>query len=337
MSEDRISLIQTELCIMLQSPWDLITDQRRASIGIKGLLRTTAEMSLDGEQASSPNDETLGGVSAQTLRLMRLLGQTSASGKLRTEGRDKIAQVLAFLPVMGKVLKKTSKRRSIRFLECASGKGHLSLLLNQILSERTGRRIEWVGIDSSTRLISRCRSIAKEMGYDNVEYNATRILDYSDARAVTALISLHACDTATDEALVKGIQLGSRFILLVPCCHREVAAQLRDAVQLVLLPLTQNATHRRVLGGLVTDALRRLVLESFGYHVDVFEYVSVRRTEKNVMIRGELGSTPDESSWRLYLHTTKALRLRLTLDELLDGFGLQPPFTLPRGAASSRP
>ncbi len=292
-------------------------------------------MALDGGQ--TPGDGEKPRVSGETMRLMRLLGQTDHSGRLREEGRDKIAQVLAFVPIMMKVLRKTGKKRDIRIVECACGKGHLSLLLNQILSERTERRIEWVGIDASTRLVSKCRSIAAEMGYDNVEYRAAKIIDYVDTGPVTALISLHACDTATDEALVKGIEIGSRFILLVPCCQREVAAQLKNLAEPSLLPLIQNHTHRRVLGSLVTDAMRRLVLESFGYDVDVFEYVSVRRTEKNVMIRGELGMVPDEDSWNLYHDTAKGFGLTLTLEELLRRLGLRPPFTLPGGGASSRP
>jgi len=264
-------------------------------------------------------------LSEETKRLMRLLGHVSRQGRLREDGRDKLEQVISFLPLMRKVLSKTNKRKSLNVLECASGKGHLGLLLNQFLSEETDREINWVGIDNSEKLVKKCRNIAEEMGLENVEYRTSRILDYTCDGPIHVLLGLHACDTATDEALVKGLEIRARYIFLVPCCQREVSGQLAGIENGVLAVIAGNYTHRKVLGTLLTDSLRRLILESFGYEVDVFEYVSVRRTEKNIMIRGESGKVPDENSWVAYRSTLEELGLRLTLDELLVERGLSPP------------
>ncbi len=276
-------------------------------------------------------------LSEQTLKLMYLLGQTDSEGRLREEGRDKIAQVLAFLPLLKKVVARTSRRKPLNILECASGKGHLSLLMNQILTECVDREVRWVGIDSSARLITKCRSIADTMGYDNVEYHRSKITDYQDDRTISVLLSLHACDTATDEALVKGLELGCRYIFLVPCCQREVSNQLSNVKDPMFIPLIENYTHRKILGSVLTDALRRLALESFGYKVDIFEYVSVRRTEKNIMIRGVFGKVPSERSWSLFQGTLHDLDLDLTLERILKEKGIHPPFNPPHGAASSHP
>ena len=275
--------------------------------------------------------------SGRTRELMALLGHSNSKGELRKDGRDKMAQVLAFIPLWVKVLRKTSRRRTLRVLECASGKGHLSLLLNQIISEISDREIQWIGIDTSARLVGRCRSIAKQMGYGNVEYRVSRIMDFSTEDPVDVLISLHACDTATDEALVKALELSVRQLFLVPCCQREVLVQISKTRGTLLLPLLQDPTHRRMLSALLTDAFRRLVLESFGYEVDIFEYVSVRKTEKNLMIRGERGKLPDEGSWELYKRVRDELQLELTLDGLLGEKGLSPSFNQSGGEASSRP
>ena len=275
--------------------------------------------------------------SGRTRELMALLGHTNSKGELRKDGRDKMAQVLAFIPLWVKVLRKTSRRRTLRVLECASGRGHLSLLLNQIISEISDREIQWIGIDTSARLVGRCRSIAKQMGYGNVEYRVSRIMDFSAEDPVDVLISLHACDTATDEALVKALELSVRQLFLVPCCQREVLVQISKTRGTLLLPLLQDPTHRRMLSALLTDAFRRLVLESFGYEVDIFEYVSVRKTEKNLMIRGERGKLPDEGSWELYKRVRDELQLELTLDGLLGEKGLSPSFNQSGGEASSRP
>ena len=275
--------------------------------------------------------------SGRTRELMALLGHTNSKGELRKDGRDKMAQVLAFIPLWVKVLRKTSRRRTLRVLECASVKGPLSLLLNQIISEISDREIQWIGIDTSARLVGRCRSIAKQMGYGNVEYRVSRIMDFSAEDPVDVLISLHACDTATDEALVKALELSVRQLFLVPCCQREVLVQISKTRGTLLLPLLQDPTHRRMLSALLTDAFRRLVLESFGYEVDIFEYVSVRKTEKNLMIRGERGKLPDEGSWELYKRVRDELQLELTLDGLLGEKGLSPSFNQSGGEASSRP
>ncbi len=257
---------------------------------------------------------------------MRLLGHTGSQGSLREVGRDKLAQVVAFLPLLKDVLARTGRRTRLNVLECACGKGHLSLLLNQMLSEAVGRDVHWIGIDSSSVLIGKCRAIAESMGFTNVEYHRSSILDYEDDRPIPVLIALHACDTATDEAIVKALQLGCRFVFLVPCCQREVSNQLRAIRDPRYLPMIGNYTHRKILGTLLTDSLRRLALESFGYETDVFEYVSVRRTEKNIMMRAVRGTRIRRESWELFRTTLDDLHLDLTLDRLLRERGIRPSF-----------
>ena len=259
-------------------------------------------------------------------RLLALLGLSTQEGALREEGRDKLAQVLAMAPLVEKAVRGIGRRRDVVIVECASGKGHLSLILNQMLSEGMDRRIQWIGIDHSERLINRSRSIAEEMGFDNVEFHVSKIADFQTDRDVSILLALHACDTATDEAVVKAIELKARYAFFVPCCQREIPVQLKSVRARILEPLTENYTHRRLLGSILTDSLRRLVLESFGYEVDVFEYVSVRRTEKNVMIRAARGAVPSYRSWSLFKETLRSLGLEMTLERLLDEKGMQPVF-----------
>jgi hypothetical protein len=320
-----------------EHPTSLPTQASRAKTFPLSTLLDMQESRIVLSNPLAPGGTSDGGLSPETKRLMALLGHTNSKGELRKEGRDKIAQVLAFLPVMKKVVKHTSKRKPMTVLECASGKGHLSLVLNQILTETIDRNINWVGIDSSSRLISKCRLVARQMGFANVEYRMSRILDYVENRPVDAVLALHACDTATDEALVKGLEIGARHILLVPCCHREISSQLAHVSHPALEALIGNYTHRKIVGSLITDAMRRLALESFGYKVDIFEYVSVRKTEKNVMIRAELGALPDPRSWELYKAALAELGVDLTLDRLLAQRGLRPDFTTPHGEDASPP
>jgi hypothetical protein len=257
---------------------------------------------------------------------MVLLGHINQYGALRDDGREKLAQVLSYIPLMEKVVNKTGKDKPINVLECASGKGHLSLLLNQVLSEGISREIRWIGVDSSKRLVDKCSSIAHEMDLTNVEYHVSKIIDYQDDRPITALLGLHACDTATDEALVKGLEMKARYIFLVPCCQNELSMQLKSVDDGPLGAMAGNPTHRNILGSMLTDSLRRLVMEGFGYDVDIFEYVSVRMTEKNVMIRGESGKVPSEKSWITYRKTIDDLGLMLTLDRLLEEREMVPRF-----------
>jgi SAM-dependent methyltransferase len=201
------------------------------------------------------------------------------------------------------------ERDRIRVVDAGCGKAYMSLAL-VAYGREAGTRVELLGLDVNPDVVGTVRAVADALGYEEARFEVTSIADYADGRPVDLLVSLHACDTATDEAIAAGVRLGAAAIVVVPCCHHELAAQLARARGDAIL------RHGLLLGrqaDLVTDALRACALELCGYRVDVVEFVSAEHTAKNVMLRAELDPSP-----------TRAVRARADYLELRDRFGVRP-------------
>ncbi len=195
--------------------------------------------------------------------------------------RDKERQVqhyvelLRALPLWG--------RDRIRVVDAGCGKAYMSLAL-VAYGREVGTRVELVGLDANAGVIETVRGIAEQLGYDEASFEATTIADYAGDGPVDLLVSLHACDMASDEAIAAGVRLGAEAIVVAPCCHHELAGQLAKRSKDGVL------RHGVLLGrqaDLVTDALRASALETRGYRVDVIEFVATEHTPKNVMLRAE--------------------------------------------------
>src|SRR2546423_1800065 len=172
--------------------------------------------------------------------------------------------------------------RAVKVVDGRCGKAYMSLAL-VVYGREVGTRVELVGLDTNPQVIDTVRGIADQLGYAEARFEATSIEEYESDEPIDLLVSLHACDTATDEAIAAGVRLGADAIVVAPCCHHELAAQIAGKKDALL-------RHGLLLGrqaDLVTDALRAAALETLGYRVDVIEFVSAEHTAKNVMLRAE--------------------------------------------------
>jgi SAM-dependent methyltransferase len=221
--------------------------------------------------------------------------------------RDKERQVQHYVELLRPL--PLWERDLIRVVDAGCGKAYMSLAL-VAYGRELGRRVELTGLDSNPTVIDTVRSVAETLGYDEASFEATAIVDFASDAPVDLLVSLHACDTATDEAIAAGVRLGAEAIVVAPCCHHELAAQIASGGKDALL------RHGLLLGrqaDLVTDALRASALEMLGYRVDVIEFVSAEHTAKNVMLRAE--HAPSRS---------RAERAAAEYRELRDRWGVQP-------------
>jgi len=201
------------------------------------------------------------------------------------------------------------ERERVRVVDAGCGKANMSLALVAYGRER-GTRVELVGLDANPSVIATVRDIADGLGYDEATFEATTIAAYTSPEPIDLLVSLHACDTATDEAIAAGVRLGAEAIVVAPCCHHELAAQIARNAKDGLL------RHGLLLGrqaDLITDALRAGALEALGYRVDVIEFVSAEHTAKNVMLRAVRAPSPSRSA-----------RARREFVELRDRYGVDP-------------
>jgi SAM-dependent methyltransferase len=201
------------------------------------------------------------------------------------------------------------ERERIRVVDAGCGKAYLSLALVAYARER-GTQIDLVGLDLNPGVVQTVRDVAGQLGYDEASFEATSIAAYQSDEPIDLLVSLHACDTATDEAIAAGVRLGAEAIVVAPCCHHELAAQIEGRSADALL------RHGLLLGrqaDLITDALRAAALETVGYQVDVIEFVSAEHTAKNLLLRA--------------VHEPSPGRERRALDqyrELRDRYGVDP-------------
>ncbi|MFL5952506.1 MAG: class I SAM-dependent methyltransferase [Gaiellaceae bacterium] len=220
--------------------------------------------------------------------------------------RDKERQVQHYVELLRPL--PLWSRETIRVVDAGCGKAYMSLAL-VAYGREVGTRVELVGLDTNADVIAGVREIAEELGYDEARFEATSIADWSSEEPIDLLVSLHACDTATDEAIAAGVRLAADAIVVAPCCHHELAGQIAGQKDALL-------RHGLLLGrqaDLVTDALRAAALEMLGYRVDVIEFVSAEHTAKNLMLRAE--HAPSKP---------RAARAEAEYRELRDRWGVDP-------------
>jgi SAM-dependent methyltransferase len=221
--------------------------------------------------------------------------------------RDKERQVQHYVELLRPL--PLWERDSIRVVDAGCGKAYMSLAL-VAYGREVGTRVELIGVDSNPGVIETVRTIAEELGYDEARFVVASIAELELDEPVDLLVSLHACDTASDEAIAAGVRLGAEAVVVAPCCHHELAAQMAEHPKDGLL------RHGLLLGrqaDLVTDALRAAALEQRGYRVDVIEFVASEHTAKNLMLRAELAPAPG-----------RAERARRDYVELRDRYGVSP-------------
>ena len=216
----------------------------------------------------------------------------------------------------------------LRIVDAGCGKAYMSLAL-YLYARGRGREVELVGIDSNPEVVEGVGSIAAKLGYEGARFETATILDYARARddPVDLLVSLHACDTATDEAIAAGVRLGAKAIVLAPCCQHECLVQINHALaardtgtRSVWDPVVEHGILRVRLADLITDSLRSSALEALGYRAEAIEFVAAEHTTKNLMIRAV--KRPDrrreERAAREYRTLADAWGVKPTLEGLLQ-------------------
>ncbi|MBC8462512.1 MAG: SAM-dependent methyltransferase [Deltaproteobacteria bacterium] len=205
-------------------------------------------------------------------------------GKIKSDKSRKYEQINHFIKLISERLEKISRRERVTILDCGCGKSYLSFVMNYFLREKLGRQCYFFGIDTDAGLIEKCNEMQKDLGYTNMEFQVSRIMDFHPPTNIDIVCSLHACDTATDEAIALGINAEASLLMIVPCCQSEILNQLQTHP---LKAIARHGVFEVKLADLLTDAIRALLLEANGYKVTVIEFVSPIYTPKNILILAE--------------------------------------------------
>jgi len=226
--------------------------------------------------------------------LLQALGILTRRGGVRSSMRGKFRQINEFLRVVEQTLppepaQDTDAAEPLHVVDCGCGSAYLTFAARHYLDRIRGRRAHLVGIDSNREVIDKCRALRDRLGWEDVEFHVSSIADFEPAFTPAMVLSLHACDTATDEAIARAIQWKSRVILAAPCCQHELHQQLNARL---FRPMLRHGILKERLADLLADTFRAMVLRIMGYRTSVIEFVSPDATSKNIMIRAEKGGHP---------------------------------------------
>ena len=218
---------------------------------------------------------------------LKALGITTDKGEIRSDQRDKWKQINKFVEILDGLYESShlKKKAALHIVDMGSGKGYLTFAAYDHFSRKlTGPKpssLQVTGVETRLRLVSLCSEIAAAGGYDGLKFVQGNIADF-DPGDVDILIALHACNTATDDALYKGITSNASIVVVAPCCHHEVKKQLKSPDLLAGI-LKHPVLHERT-AETITDGLRSLILEREGFKTNMFEFVSTEHTPKNNML-----------------------------------------------------
>jgi len=212
------------------------------------------------------------------------LGITDAGGRVRNDAQDKFRQINKMVEIFAPLIQVFGREKPIRIVDMGAGKGYLTFALYDYLTNTAGIEVEMVGVEFRKSLVDLCNGIAGESGFVRLHFAEGSILDH-DASGADAVIALHACDTATDDAIAKGIAAGADLIAVAPCCHKQIRREMEAGkAQNDLDFLLKHGVFLERQAEMVTDGLRALLLEASGYRTRVFEFVPDAHTPKNVLI-----------------------------------------------------
>lgn len=220
---------------------------------------------------------------------MVLLGLMTSDGKVINSKYDKFRQINRFLEFINDILpeiQKQTENKTIRIADFGCGKSYLTFAVHYFLTEIKHLEAEIIGLDLKKDVIDYCNKIAAQLNLKGLKFDTGNIADYNYKNAPDIVITLHACDTATDFALNYAVKNGCKAILSVPCCQHELNSQLnKNSVPEEFKPLLKYGIIKERFAALATDALRGEFLESAGYSVQLLEFIDMEHTPKNILIR----------------------------------------------------
>lgn len=210
------------------------------------------------------------------------LGVMTADGKIVRTKFDKFRQINRFLEFVEDILPQLDKNKEVTILDFGCGKSYLTFAMYYYLHELKNYDVRIIGLDLKKDVIKHCNELSEKYGYEKLKFLEGNIADYTGVDEVDMVVTLHACDTATDFALDKAVGWNAKVILSVPCCQHELNGQMQSDV---LAPLFKYGLIKERMAALITDAMRAEYLENRGYDAQILEFIDMEHTPKNILIR----------------------------------------------------
>lgn len=253
------------------------------------------------------------------------LGVQTPEGKITKNKYDKFRQINRYLEFIEDILDQLPAEGMIHIIDFGCGKSYLTFAMYYYLHVLQGRDIRITGLDLKADVIRSCNELAEKCGYEQLHFQVGDISTYENREPVDMVVSLHACDTATDYALAKAVGWGARVILAVPCCQHELNRQIHCPE---LAPLLRYGLIQERMSALITDAIRANLLEQQGYDTQILEFIDMEHTPKNLLIRAVKRADASAHNGPGQMHMLKkqeACRTSGTsLKETMELLGVEP-------------
>ena len=242
-------------------------------------------------------------------RYLHALGISDAQGKVYKTTQDKFRQINKYIEVLDGLVKRLPAKETLRIVDMGAGKGYLTFALYDHVVNTLKLSAEVVGVEYRAELVKQCNYIAQAEGFSGLRFVQGSIADY-DCTGADIVIALHACDTATDDAVCKAIRAEASLIVVAPCCHKQIRREMASpTADHPLEFLMKFGTYTERLAEMITDGMRAQLMELQGYRTNLFEFISDAHTPKNVMIVASRSGAPkpkDSERLRISLAHTKA-------------------------------
>lgn len=211
------------------------------------------------------------------------LGVMNESGKVLAQKYDKFRQINRFLEMVADVVPNLDKKtEKINIIDFGCGKSYLTFALYHYFVDILNLNVNIVGLDLKEDVVNHCNEIAKDLNYNDLKFMIGDIEHFEGAEKVDMVVTLHACDTATDAALTKAIEWDANIILSVPCCQHELFDKIHNPV---MIPMEKHGIIKERMSSLITDSIRVNILEIMGYNTQILEFIDLEHTPKNLLIR----------------------------------------------------
>lgn len=249
------------------------------------------------------------------------LGVMGKDGKVLKAKYDKYRQLNKYLEFISSAVDALPGNRRLRIVDFGCGKSYLTFALYYYLVQVLGRDVEIIGLDLKEDVVAFCNEVARDLNYKDLHFLTGDIRGYENRETVDMVVTLHACDTATDDAIVQAVGWGAKVILTVPCCQHELFDKIENP-QMGLI--TKHGILKERLSSLVTDAIRGELLEACGYEVGIMEFIELEHTPKNLLIKAVAKGRPDGKALAAYREFAEFWRVSPYLEGRLRETGALP-------------
>jgi len=265
-----------------------INTEHQLLINKKGKAKLISNKTQGQQKSLTHNKEKNYLIKSEGNIYLQKLGVCDSKGRVKDKQQDKYRQINRYVELMSHWFEKIDSSKKLQIVDMGSGKGYLTFALYDYLHNELNLNVSITGVELRDNLVTLCNDISLECDFKDLQFISKDINDFT-SEEIDIIIALHACDTATDLAIYKGIKADVQLIVCAPCCHKQVRKDMNSKSD--FRAITKHGIFEERQAEMLTDAIRSLLMEREGYKTKAFEFISNEHTRKNVMLVGRKTNT----------------------------------------------